>query len=65
MKNSLDFGNIFLSHPIFGQNTQLSPDQVMKQTGCDFCWFSFNFDNHLRFRNYSRVSRANLTKRRM
>ena len=32
---------------------------VKKITGCDFCWFSFNFDNHLRFRNYSRVNLIN------
>ena len=57
MKNSQGFGNIFLNHPIFGQKTKLSPDKVKAKTGCDFCWFSFNFDNHLRFRNYSRVSK--------
>jgi len=56
MKNSIGFGNLFLNHPIFGQNSKLSPEKVKAKTGCDFCWFSFNFDNHLRLRNYSRVA---------
>ena len=56
MKNSKDFGNLFLNHPVFGQNLKLSTEQVKAKTGCDFCWFSFNFDNHLRFRDYSSVS---------
>ena len=53
MKDSLDFGDLFLNHRIFGQNTKLSQQQIMKITGCDFCWFSFYFDNHIRFRNYT------------
>ena len=55
MTNSEDFGNLFLNHPVFGQTTNLSPAEVKAKTGCYFCWFAFNFDNHLRFRNYSRV----------
>ena len=52
MEDSRAFSNLFLSHPIFGQNTKLSSKQIMKYTGCDFCWFSFYFDYHLRFRNF-------------
>ena len=60
MKDSLDFGNLFLNHPVFGQNTKFNQQQIMRRTGCDFCWFSFYFDNHIRFRNYTekRVSIA-------
>ena len=53
MKDSLDFGSLFLHHPVFGLNTKLSQQQIMKKTGCDFCWFGIQFDNHLRFRNYT------------
>ena len=58
MKDSLDFGSLFLHHPVFGLKTKLSQQQIAKKTGCDFCWFVLIFDNHLRFRNYteSRVS---------
>ena len=36
----------------------------MKKTGCDFWWFSFYFDNHVRFRNHTqaRVSVAPATE---
>ena len=30
--------------------------KVGKLTGCDFCGFTFYFDNHLRFFDYSRVN---------
>ena len=60
MKDSLDFGSLFLHHPVFGLNTKLSQQQIAKKTGCDFCWVGLFFDNHLRFRNYTanRVSIA-------
>ena len=41
---------------IFVCRGRYSKAEVKRITGCDFCWFSFNFDNHLRFRNYSRVA---------
>ena len=54
MRDSKAFADIFLNHPLFGQNTRLSADKIMKKTGCDFCWFSFYFDHHMRVRNHTR-----------
>ena len=51
-RDSAAFSRLFLHHPLFGQNTRLSADQIMEDTGCDFCWFSFYLDNHLRCRAY-------------
>ena len=64
MRDTRAFADIFLNHPLFGQNTRLSAGQIMDKTGCDFCWFSFYFDNHVRFRNHTaaRVSVAPATE---
>merc|ERR1719468_1281214 len=64
MRDTRAFSDIFLDQPLFGQNSRLSADQIMKKTGCDFCWFSFYFDNHLRLRNHTaaRVSVAPATE---
>ena len=53
MKDSRDFSKLFLHHPLFGQTPKFSSKQIMKLTGCDFCWFSFYMDYHLRLRDYT------------
>ena len=68
-ENSKDYTNLFLHHPLLGQRyipsqnppspcfrTKYTNDEVHKITGCDFCGFTFYFDNHLRFFDYSRVA---------
>jgi len=53
MKDSTEFSKVFLHHPIFGQSSKMSQKQIMQATGCDFCWFSFYYENHFRFRNHT------------
>jgi len=60
MKDSRAFADIFFNHPLFGQLNNLSSRKLMEITGCDFCWFSWYMDYHLRLQNYTaeRVSIA-------
>ena len=50
MEDIRGFDTLFINHPIFGQNTRFNEEQLAKKTGCDFCLFTFYFDNHVRFR---------------
>ena len=34
---------------------RLSSAQIMDKTGCDFCWFSFYLDQHVRLRNHTQA----------
>eukprot|EP00092_Neocalanus_flemingeri_P022800 GFUD01024724.1.p1 GENE.GFUD01024724.1~~GFUD01024724.1.p1 ORF type:complete len:607 (-),score=100.10 GFUD01024724.1:109-1884(-) len=56
MKDSLTFADVFLHHPEFGQLTSATPEKVKTITGCDFCWWAFLLDNHMRFRDFSRIA---------
>lgn len=56
MKDSQAFSEKFLHHQHFGQLTTATQEQIKAATGCDFCWFAFLFDNHVRFRDFTRVA---------
>jgi hypothetical protein len=55
-RNSKAYTDLFLNHPLLGQKADFTDKEVNKITGCDFCGFTFYFDNHLRFFDYSRVA---------